>query len=598
MFKNLLSVLKSKIKSFNSIRQNNTEKYKKVNLILMIVFPLFICSMAEINQGKTLSRFFDFIVHKPSVFLFDLVLWGAIFAGLLFLFKKGWIAVLTQSAAMFSLSIIELFKFNTNGNHLILADMSLAKSIKSMTSFAYIKITVPLVVYFIIVLAFFITVFWFNPVIHEQFKKRLPKFFALITPVALVVCIPAIGMPVYRVFGIDTKPSINNFVENEKFACNSFLAFFTQTATENFFDGVKKPANYSAETIANLITVENKTKPETFDVKPNVIVVMSESFADFRKFETDGLVLPVSNAYDAIDRVGEQGYKGTAIVPTFASFTVRTEFELNFGLPVRSLNDPNMPQRELTEKDQTTIARYYKEQLGYTTAYIHPFISTFYSRAKLYPYFDFDNLIFDEDFTVPVETFTSGYYSDKTVYNQIEQLLVDNDKPMFIHTTTMQNHQPYVYADGDDEFTNYLNGMKESSDQFEEFTKQLTELDEPTVVLFIGDHFPSLRGESSVYEQLGLNGTNCSPVYEQNFVVWANYDFDYSSIPHNTVSLFYIPYTIIDAIDAPTNNFIRDMLIKMRNLPVYSTCYDNSVGRDEFLDTITYDRVYGEDYSS
>jgi phosphoglycerol transferase MdoB-like AlkP superfamily enzyme len=426
---------------------------------------------------------------------------------------------------------------------------------------------------------------------------------ACVIPVAAVVGIPVIGMPVYKTFGIDTAPSVNNFVENEKFQNNSFLAFFAQTATENFFDGVKKPLNYSPETVEETVeeavSVSNPQEVQgEFDIKPNVVVIMSEAFADFRAFEDMGLTLPVTDAYDAFDRIGAAGYKGKTIVPTFASFTVRTEFELNFGLPVRSLNDPNMPQRELEETNQVTIPRYYKEELGYKTAYVHPFVSTFYSRERLYPYFGFDTLIFEDQYTVPVETYTSGYYSDKTDFSQLEQLLAETEEPMFIHTTTMQNHQPYVYAEGDDEFTNYLIGMKETSLQLEAFTKNLENLNEPTVVLFVGDHFPSLRGEGSVYEQLGLNGENCQPVYEQSFIVWANYDLDYTDIPKNEVSVFYLPYAILDAINAPKDEFVDTVLSKMQELPIYSTCYDDNVGRDEFFDTVTYDRVYGKKYTS
>lgn len=83
-------------------------------------------------------------------------------------------------------------------------------------------------------------------------------------------------------------------------------------------------------------------------------MIMSEAFADFRRFE-DQLDLNIGDTYAGFDAVAEEGYTGTAIVPTYASWTVRTEFELNFGLPVRSLNDPNMPQRLLLDRAQPTL---------------------------------------------------------------------------------------------------------------------------------------------------------------------------------------------------------------------------------------------------
>lgn len=44
----------AKLRHFNEKRAQNTDKYKKLNLWLMILFPVFIVSMAEINRQNTL----------------------------------------------------------------------------------------------------------------------------------------------------------------------------------------------------------------------------------------------------------------------------------------------------------------------------------------------------------------------------------------------------------------------------------------------------------------------------------------------------------------------------------------------------------------
>ena len=70
---------------------------------------------------------------------------------------------------------------------------------------------------------------------------------------------------------------------------------------------------------------------------------------------------------------------------------------------------------------------------------------------------------------------------------------------------------------------------------------ELDDIKEPTLVFFVGDHFPSLRGETSVYNQLGLTGANCDTLYQQKYFFWSNYDADFSYIPENEVSFFYTP---------------------------------------------------------
>ena len=163
----------------------------------------------------------------------------------------------------------------------------------------------------------------------------------------------------------------------------------------------------------------------------------------------------------------------------------------------------------------------------------------------------------------------------------------------------MQNHQPYNQGeDPDDEFGNYLTWIKHTNEDLNVFLEELAKIDEPTLVFFVGDHFPSLRGETSVYNQLGLTGENCSQLYEQKYFLWSNYDADFSSVPDEKFSFFYMPYVILNIIDAPHDAFIEKMMEFMETLPIYSTSYDDSIQHNEELDLLTYDRIVGDLYSA
>lgn len=581
----------SKIKAFNAVRNENTEKYTKLNHWLLALFPIFITSMAEINHDKSIASYLKFIVERPTVMLFNFVIAYLIYFILLAIFKKGWIATAIQGFVYIMLSTVELFKFGTNGNHLILSDMKLFKSVKSLTSFAYIKITIPLILAWLAVIAVFCVIFWFNPKIKMKPFKRVLTMGACCMPCVSLITMPSFSAPVYSLFNVDTTKASNTFILNEKFESNSFLAFIVETATESFANRLTKPEAYTEEKVDEILSVDVDNN-ENFNggVKPNVIVIMSEAFADFRVF--DELDID-ENVYAEFDKAASEGFGGTAISPTYASFTVRSEFELLFGLPVRSLNDPNMPQRDLAEREQPALAQYYKSW-GYNTAYVHPFYENFYSRHKIYSQFGFDTMIFENDFTVPVENFGT-YISDETVFNQLDALINESDEPIYIHTTTMQNHQPYDQGENPDaEFDNYCQWIQKTNETLAEFLDKLEQSDEPTLVLFVGDHFPSLKGGSGIYDQLGINGDNCSVLYEQKYLLWSNYDADFSKVPQDKKSLYYMPYVIMDVIDAPRDSFIQKMFDYMETTPIYSTNYDDTVPRDEELDILTYDRVIGD----
>ncbi|MEE7582127.1 MAG: LTA synthase family protein [Oscillospiraceae bacterium] len=601
------SKLRDKISRLNERRNLNSETYKATNLILTLMFPIFIVLIAEINQCKYPSKLVMFIVEKPTIFMFDIFISSIIFYTLYLLFRKGFWAVLVQGIVYFFLSTAELFKYGTNGNHLILTDMELFRSAKSLTSFAYIKITPMLVTYALLLIVYIGACFWFNPKLKNSFKKRFIPIIVSFCSCVLVIGVPSVSNMVYAVFDVDTTKSDNAFLVNEKFKNNNFIAFFLQTFTENISNKLEQPQDYTEDTVDEILEDDTSsdstsvqdnidtilTSSENNGIKPNVIQIMSESFADFRVFDELNLN---TDAYDKIDNIASQGYKGTAIVPTYASFTVKTEFELLFGLPVKSLNDPNMPQRMLLTREQPTMVQYY-HHYGYQTAYVHPFLSSFYSRSRIYSQFGFDTMIFQDDFTVPIE-YLNNYITDDTVFRQIETLIEDTNEPLYVHTTTMQNHQPYTNGENpDDEITNYLNNVRITGDALQSFIDYLSSIDEPTVVVFIGDHFPSMRGENNVYDLMGVTSENCQVMFEQNYIIWSNYDLDYSSMTNEKFSTFYMPYVIWDLIDAPKDSFIQSMLDKMKTLPIYSTSYDTTLPNDEDLDILTYDRILGDNVS-
>ena len=591
----LFSAWRARICACNERRNENTLRFSMTNRMLLLLFPIFIVCMAELNQDKYLSKLVVFIAEHPSIMLFNILIAGLIFLGALLLFRKGWLAMLLQSLLYMALSITELFKYNTNGNHLIMTDMKLFRSIKSLTSFAYIKITPRLIIYSLIVLAFVGIAFWFNPKfsLHTKRLRRMVTGLSCLLACALVVLVPTLSTPVYAFFGVDVSKAENTFILNEKFENNGFLAFFMQTGSENIANRLEEPEAYEENkdsTIAQYLDEVTEQCDFQDGVKPNVIEIMSESYADFRVFDE----LNISeDVYAGLDEVAAKGVSGTAIAPTYASYTVRTEFELLFGLPVKSLNDPNMPQRMLLERQQPTIPSYFKAQ-GYSTAYVHPFQGSYYNRRSIYSQFSFDTMIFEDDFTVPVELYGT-YIDDNTVYHQIEQLITETDEPLYLHTTTMQNHQPYDQGTGDTEFENYLQWIQHSSDGLADFITSLEQIDEPTIVLFIGDHFPSLRGEDGIYAQLGITSENCSTLYEQKYVMWNNFGLDMTATqPTEAVSVFYLPYIIMQAIGMPRDSFIQSMMDEMTVTPVYSTNYAPGQTRNEKLDTLTYDRVLGD----
>lgn len=584
-------------------RAYNSVHYPLTGKLFLVLYPLFIVLMAELNQGKYPSRLVLFAAGHPLILLFDVLVSALIFCSALLIFRSSVLSCFLQSFLYMALSITELFKYATNGNHLVLTDMKIIRSIRSILSFSYIRITPRLLLYIAMCLLYIFAVYWFNP--HYRWRpriwKRLVPGLCGLAAVVVFITVPALSYPVYALFGVDTTRAANAFIEDDKFTNNGFLAFFMQTGTENFLNRVEEPEEYDPQdenTVSKYLASDVEEHDFESGVKPNVITIMSESFADFRVFEDKLNDLGYTNLdffYASLDQAAQEGYRGTTVVPTYASYTVRTENELLLGLPMKSLGDPNMPQYTIANRLMPSIPSYYKSY-GYTTTYLHPFLGSFYNRRRVYQRYSFDQMIFEDDFTVPI-TMHGNYFDDNTVYNQIEALIDSTDEPLYLHTTTMQNHQPYTDGSSDDEFRNYLQDIKHSADGLMDFLERLKDENEPTIVLFMGDHFPSLRGEDGIYAQMRITSENCSDLFKQGYVVWANYDVDFDAVfpeESEAVSTFYLPYLLMELIDAPRDSFTEAMMDEMTETPIYATSYDPDAPADTRLDTLTYDRLLGD----
>ena len=192
------------------------------------------------------------------------------------------------------------------------------------------------------------------------------------------------------------------------------------------------------------------------------------------------------------------------------------------------------------------------------------------------------------------------YISDESVFNQIKSVLESSDNPSYIFATTMQNHQPYYEetAEGADQLSYYLAGIKETSDTLREFTNWLKDFDEDVVLVFVGDHFPFFTPDDDVYNRLGVSDANSELIYTQKYIIWNNYNSSILDKDDKTISAFYIPYVVTDMIGSEDTKFTSTMKSIMNDYPLYSPSVQSSNERNAELDLITYDRVIGENYSN
>jgi len=587
------------IKFVKEIREKNLARFGGLKTAMVFFFPVFLTLMTETAHLNSLSVLFGFVAAHPGIIVFDVLVVSVIYAALLFVSRRAFVSAAVCSFFFFMFSAIEFFKYESNGMHFDVADIFMTSDLGKIASFAPIRPTAGLVTALASMVLYSLAMFLLN--INLPVRKRIG---AISGALALAIFVGAFAFkPIYKAiygfFEVNNEADVNMFTSEQKFEDNMLIAGITESMSRRFESILLTPPEYSAKAINMILKSGSRDGTSDSSEKPDIIVVMCEAFCDMR--EVSGIEVP-DGVYSGFDYVANSpnAYSGKAVVPAFCNGTARTEFELLFGLPVKSLNNPFVPHSllKLDGKTKETFAKYYA-QAAYSTAYVHPFTKNFYNRGITYAEYGFDRLVFTDDFEVP-ETYVNGYIDDATVFRQILAMLDETEEPMYIHATTMQNHKPYELEGYEgSELDYYLQLVKSTSDALKDFRDELGKRGRPAVVLFVGDHLPYFGINEDIYREAGFTADNCGELYEQSYLLFANYDIDYDVMPEYEISAFYLPHLLNRLVYSDlgfAGDFVSTMTQKMNSVPVYADT--NEVAEsDAELDMLTYDRTLGEGYS-
>ncbi|WP_086943695.1 LTA synthase family protein [Trichococcus pasteurii] len=271
------------------------------------------------------------------------------------------------------------------------------------------------------------------------------------------------------------------------------------------------PTDYSQEKIDELkatyqqfadeINAERTAAmPET-----NVIYIMNESFAD--PLELEGLDLQ-SDPIPFTRALMDTSYSGELLSQGYGGGTANIEFEAltGFSMEPFAANITTPYTQFLSSQDDFPSVVSRLEEAGFRTTAIHPYNTTMYKRLENYEALGFDTFLYEDTMTHTDKLDTNPYISDAAAYAEITAILKASDEKDFIHLVTMQNHTPYQNkytvtpsaaetGIASQTIRNYLQDLQYSDQALAELLAALQEWSEPTIVVFWGDHWPSVFGE-------------------------------------------------------------------------------------------------------
>lgn len=518
---------------------------KNIRIAITVLNPLVLFIILE-TMNDTISGMY------PNIWIFTWILLLAVQFILFAIFDNISIAMLIMDIILFPIGLGNLFILNVRGTPLLPSDIFGLATATEVASTYTLKFTPA---EFIMIPAFII---WIMLII--RFKKKTvktgmyKKVIRRCTPVIASVLILFVlySTDLLEICGI--KDSVWNKVASCK--TNGFyMNFFINLR----YLKVSEPAGYSHDKVSDILdsikdmpTQEEETEPVQSQVmmtnsdfktcttlngkKPNIILIMNESLADFSLV---GSVNYNRDPLEYIHSMKENTIKGLDYVSVFGAGTSNSEFEAMTGNTMSFFPSGCNVYQQFMHESTYSLSSYLKS-LGYTCNAIHPSSGANWNRTNTYKSMKFDKFITIDDFENPEYV---RYISDKESYKKIIELYENRDKsfPMFVFDMTIQNHGGYqtntnwdepVYVKDSyyNEAKEFLSASKVSDDAFKYLIEYFEKEEEPTIIFMFGDHWPQI--ETGFYEELlgkpqsEWNLDDFQKRYATPFVLWANYDIE------------------------------------------------------------------------
>lgn len=504
--------------------------------------------------GSIGKEVWPWFLENPGYLLLTALLYGAVTALLGFVTGHLAIAGGLVGFLALALSLVDYFKNAINGTPLELADFGLATQLGQVAGVAG-DLTPPVDFWraaaaLVLCVALLALLGRFT---RLRGRARLTGGAVSLMLTALLFTGFGAGL-LGPVFGVDMYTRTAASVSHDRYGLTVSLW------RDCFLRSMAGPEGYSEaymqEVLARIDELTADYETEEPAVKPNVIVVLSESFYDLTRlpdltFERD----PLEN-FHALERESISGTfhshylgYGTGYIE-MAMLEGFTGMDFNPGTNICFLSDESYSLLD------SSVDAFVKQ--GYEAEMLHGYNDSLYNRTVTYPRMGFSNLLFSQDIQQLGFDWQGGvyggYYMKDSYFFQamLDRMHTVNEegKPAFLYGITMENHQPF-----DPEKFGYecqigvesqtlsdenmaivrvmLEGITRADQALGQLVEQLRQTEEPTILVFFGDHRPNLfmTDGDTVYTKLGLCPDNdtvnwteeqINDLYSTDYLIWSN----------------------------------------------------------------------------
>ena len=296
-----------------------------------------------------------------------------------------------------------------------------------------------------------------------------------------------------------------------------------------FNTGISEPNGYTKKAMAKIDKdgeLNQTAASRSSNELPNIIVVQLESYFDVANAE---FFTTSEDACPNLHNLYQNYSNGYFKVPSVGAGTANTEFEVLTGMNLRYFGPGEYPYKTYSKKHPTESAATALASLGYGTHALHDNTGNFYSRANVFNNMGFDTFT-SKEFMNVLQTTENGWAKDEILTHHIMEAMDTTKQEDFVFTVSVQGHgnypetqvieNPKIKVEGieDEALKNkweyYVNQVYEMDQFVGDLIKAVEERNEPSVVVFYGDHLPTM----------GLKAEDLKSryLYNTNYVIWDN----------------------------------------------------------------------------
>lgn len=499
---------------FNKEKNLESRGFNFIDFISQILFAILL-TFAMLLLAPSDAPFMEKITRSPLVLLLNFIpifLTGILFQGI---FGRRRFALIFNSLFYLIFFTVHRTKVIYRNAPFRVSDLALSFEALKMSQNSY-KPDFTSIVIFLVTLVILIIISRFFKSEKLRVRDRLMGILSIIISSLLLFNFVYSKDKIYN--SLPLNGNVFNLIDH--FNSKGFNYTFLFNLKKSF---VRPPEGYDKKEMEKRDRVDHGEDISVikYNPRPNIIWIMGEAFTDLSQDEHFSFA-PGNDPNENFKKLQKNSVMhGRIVTPSFGGGTGDTEFDaLTGALTIDCAPDESFAFNAI-KRDVSSLPSLFNT-IGYKTMAFHPGFAWFYGRQDVYPKLGFQDNYFLENIDQP--EMKGGYVSERQFSeifrNRFLQALENSDEPIFSYGLDIQNHGPYFYdkygknlpyqctvslsEEAANNFGSYFLGIKDMDIMLGEVYDMIMSLDEPTIMVFYGDHLPGLGSDPSAFDEIGI----------------------------------------------------------------------------------------------